>query len=98
MELVQGTTLADLVHQRGPLPARLACDYARQAALGLQHAHERGMVHRDVKPHNLMLTPDGTVKVLDFGLARLPRAQEEVPAAGGYVGALTGAGAVMGTA
>jgi WD40 repeat protein len=48
-----------------------ACEYVRQAALGLQHACERGMVHRDVKPDNLMLTADGTVKVLDFGLAAL---------------------------
>ena len=49
-----------------------ACDYIRQAALGLQHAHERGMVHRDIKPHNLLLTAErATVKILDMGLARL---------------------------
>jgi serine/threonine protein kinase len=71
MEYVEGRTLARLVKERGPLPVREACEYVRQAALGLQHAHERGMVHRDVKPDNLMLTPDGTVKVLDFGLAAL---------------------------
>jgi hypothetical protein len=59
------------VQQRGPLPVAQACDLARQAALGLQHAHESGMVHRDVKPHNLMLTPSGQVKILDFGLAHL---------------------------
>ena len=47
-----------------------ACDCVRQAALGLQHAHERGMVHRDIKPGNLIRCNDGTVKVLDFGLAR----------------------------
>src|SRR4029079_3641615 len=48
-----------------------ACQYARQVALGLQHAHERGMVHRDLQPSNLMLTLDGTVKILDFGLAKV---------------------------
>jgi hypothetical protein len=57
MEYVEGRSLADLVSERGPLPAAEACEYVRQAALGLQHAHEQGMVHRDVKPHNLMLTP-----------------------------------------
>src|SRR5262249_15476333 len=70
MEFIEGTTLARLVAERGPLPVALACDYARQAALGLQHAHARGLVHRDIKPHNLMLTPQGQVKILDFGLAR----------------------------
>jgi hypothetical protein len=48
-----------------------ACNYVMQAARGLQHAHEQGMVHRDIKPQNLMRTPKGTVKILDFGLARL---------------------------
>jgi serine/threonine protein kinase len=69
MEYVEGTDL-ECVAAAGPLPVSEACGYARQAALGLQHAHERGMVHRDVKPHNLMLTPHGQVKILDFGLAR----------------------------
>src|SRR5947199_6257146 len=53
MEYVEGVSLARLVQERGPLPVREACEYVRQAALGLQHAHERGMVHRDVKPANL---------------------------------------------
>jgi hypothetical protein len=81
MEYVEGTGLDRVLRQRGPLPVREACEYARQAALGLQHAHERGMVHRDVKPANLLLTlpgpapagdgPFGTVKIVDFGLAHL---------------------------
>src|SRR5262245_33238572 len=75
MEFVPGTDLARLVRERGPLPCSEACRYIRQAALALQHAHERGMVHRDIKPHNLMLTPDGEIKVLDFGLARFVLAQ-----------------------
>jgi serine/threonine protein kinase len=56
MEFVEGVDLGRLVKERGPLPLREACDYVRQAALGLQHAHERGLVHRDVKPSNLFLT------------------------------------------
>ncbi len=71
MEFVEGRNLADEVKVGGPLGVSEACDYIRQAALGLQHAHEQGMVHRDIKPHNLMLTPAGQVKILDFGLASL---------------------------
>src|SRR5262249_42727349 len=74
MEFLPGTDLARHVERHGPLPAALACDYARQAALGLQHAHERGIIHRDIKPSNLIVTPDGQVKVVDFGLALLPSA------------------------
>ena len=73
MEYVDGTDLSDVVKQNGPLDVSLACDYIRQAAAGLQHAHEQGMVHRDIKPHNLMVTTDGQVKILDFGLATLAR-------------------------
>jgi hypothetical protein len=75
MEFVPGTNLGGVVAERGPLPVLKACDYIRQAALGLQYAHEHGMVHRDIKPHNLMRTPNGQVKILDFGLARLVREQ-----------------------
>jgi WD40 repeat protein len=90
MEYVKGTDLGRLVQERGPIPVDRACDYIRQAALGLQHAFEQGMVHRDLKPHNLMLTPDGRVKILDFGLARF--ASEAADAA-----ALTSTGIVLGT-
>ncbi|MFO0843476.1 MAG: serine/threonine-protein kinase [Gemmataceae bacterium] len=77
MEFVDGASLDRVVMKKGPLPAVLACRCVQQAALGLQHAHEKGMAHRDVKPANLMVARDGTVKVLDFGLARLPVEQGE---------------------
>lgn len=75
MEFVEGQTLADVVHQRGPLPVRLALDYTLQTARGLAAAHDAGVVHRDVKPSNLMLTADGVLKVLDLGLARIPEGE-----------------------
>jgi serine/threonine-protein kinase len=69
MELVEGPTLAERIEQ-GPLAAGDALPIARQLAEALEYAHERGIVHRDLKPANVKLRPDGTVKVLDFGLAR----------------------------
>jgi serine/threonine protein kinase len=77
MEFVTGIDLAKVVEKKGPLPVLHACHYVRQAALGLQHAFERGMVHRDIKPQNLMLTPRGQVKILDFGLARMARKPQQ---------------------
>ncbi len=97
MEYVDGTDLSQLVKDRGALPIPDACDYVRQAAIGLQHAHEQGMVHRDIKPHNLMVLADGTVKILDFGLASLaPEAIADADTAEGR-GDLTAAGTIMGT-
>jgi serine/threonine protein kinase/formylglycine-generating enzyme required for sulfatase activity len=71
MEFVPGQSLAEVLQKKGPLPVAHACHYMRQVALGLQHAHERGMVHRDIKPQNLVLMPKGQVKILDFGLAKV---------------------------
>jgi serine/threonine protein kinase len=70
MEYVEGRSLEELLQQKGRLPPREAVEYAIQAARGLAHAHERGIVHRDVKPANLLLDACGTVKILDMGLAR----------------------------
>jgi uncharacterized protein (TIGR03067 family) len=106
MEYVAGTTLARLVAERGALPVRLACEFMRQAALGLEYARELGMVHRDVKPQNLMVvdTKDGPiVKILDFGLARVAsavRLEATASTAEAAVGtaAMTNAGMVLGTA
>jgi serine/threonine-protein kinase len=69
MELVEGQTLAERL-ESGPLPLDESLSIARQVAEGLEEAHEKGIVHRDLKPANVKLTPDGKVKVLDFGLAK----------------------------
>ena len=69
MEFVEGTDLATVVQHRGALPVAEACDCIRQAANGLQHAFEKSTVHRDIKPHNLMLSSDGQIRIRDFGLA-----------------------------
>ncbi len=90
MEYVEGSDLAKVLGKRGSFPILNACHYVRQAALGLQHAFEKGMIHRDVKPQNLMLTPQGQVKVLDFGLARVTGERAKG-------GGLTQDGAFMGT-
>lgn len=70
MEYVAGTSLHDLVTKNGTLDFVSAVEYTRQAAEGLQHAHRAGMVHRDIKPGNLLLDEKGTIKLLDLGLAR----------------------------
>jgi serine/threonine protein kinase len=93
MEYVEGEDLAKVVKTRGPLPIPEACECARQAAAGLQHALDNGMVHRDVKPQNLIRTHQGgayVVKVLDFGLAKASREK-------GDDAALTATGQMLGT-
>jgi serine/threonine-protein kinase len=77
MEFVDGKSLLDTVQTDGPLPTAKAAEYIRQAALGLQHAHEAGLVHRDIKPGNLLVDRNGVVKVLDLGLARIFEATED---------------------
>ncbi|MEV0400877.1 serine/threonine-protein kinase [Actinoallomurus sp. NPDC050550] len=71
LELVEGRTLGDLMAEEGPLPLPWAAGIGAQVAAVLAAAHERGLVHRDVKPQNVMVTGDGAVKVLDFGVAAL---------------------------
>ncbi|MFL6056843.1 MAG: serine/threonine-protein kinase [Actinoallomurus sp.] len=71
LELIAGRTLGDLMAEEGPLPVPWAAGIAAQVAAVLDAAHQRGLVHRDVKPQNVMLTGDGAVKVLDFGVAAL---------------------------
>ena len=82
MEYVEGLDLARLVKAKGPVPVGHACYFVHQAALGLQHAHEAGMVHRDIKPGNLMLTHKrgkALIKVLDFGLAKAAASSDADP-------------------
>jgi Tol biopolymer transport system component len=74
LELVEGETLADRI-ARGPIPVEEALDIAKHICEALEAAHERGIIHRDLKPANVKITPDGKVKVLDFGLAKIPEAQ-----------------------
>jgi serine/threonine-protein kinase len=102
MEFIDGVDLGKLVKDRGPLPIAMACSYVRQAALGLQHAHDRGMVHRDIKPANLLVAKNeqalysvrNVVKILDMGLARF-----KDPESGDDSGSteLTRTGTVVGT-
>ncbi len=70
MEYIEGESLEQIIRRKGPLPLHEAADYILQSARGLQHAHERGLVHRDIKPGNLLLDKTGVIKVLDMGLAR----------------------------
>ena len=97
MELVEGADLARIISDRGPLEVADACEIVRQAAIGLQHAHDIGLVHRDVKPSNLMLAIDGTVKVLDLGLAGLNNTDFESAANVIVTDRLTSVGQIMGT-
>ncbi len=91
MEYVDGKDLGELLKRVKSLRICDACELVRQAALGLQYAHEQGLVHCDIKPSNLMLTGQGQVKILDFGLALLGDDQPRG-------GELTSSGQVMGTA
>jgi Tol biopolymer transport system component len=105
MELVEGETLADRI-ARGPLPIDDVLSIARQIAEALEAAHERGVIHRDLKPANIKVTPDGRVKVLDFGLAKLVEASAHAGSDPNPLSmsptitspAMTGVGILLGTA
>jgi serine/threonine protein kinase len=103
LELVEGPTLADRIAQ-GPIPLEEVLPIAKQIAEALEAAHERGIIHRDLKPANIKLTSDGTIKVLDFGLAKPAdngsvRLQADLSASPTITSpAMTGVGIILGTA
>ncbi len=86
MEYLEGRTLKELLVARGPTPLPVAVDYARQILAALAFAHRNGIVHRDIKPHNVVVAPDGRLKVTDFGIARSGASQ------------MTETGSIIGTA
>jgi eukaryotic-like serine/threonine-protein kinase len=96
MELVAGQTLAQRL-RHGALPVRDALDICRQIAEGLEAAHDAGIVHRDLKPANIKVGPDGQVKLLDFGLAKAPEAEESGVESTGPAIEATREGTVLGT-
>ena len=86
MEYVEGRTLKELIRSRGPCPVPVAIAYTRQILSGLRYAHRNGVIHRDIKPHNVIVDSEGVVKVTDFGIARAGASQ------------MTEEGAIIGTA
>jgi beta-lactam-binding protein with PASTA domain len=86
MEYLDGRTLKELIVGRGPAPIKTTIEYARQVLAAIGHAHRNGIVHRDIKPHNVVVDPDGRLKVTDFGIARSGASQ------------MTEVGSIIGTA
>ncbi len=89
MEFVEGTSLKQLIRSRGKLPLAVALSVGKQLARALEVAHEQGIIHRDIKPQNMVVEPDGVLKVMDFGIARLASRPQE--------SGVTQAGAIIGT-
>ena len=86
MEYVTGTSLRELIDRGEPLPVPAVVAIAKQLCRALEVAHEQGVIHRDIKPQNLMVQPDGTLKVMDFGVARLRERTQQLTSAGMVVG------------
>lgn len=88
MELIEGEVLADVIKNRAPMEAREVVAIAAQIASALSHAHKNHIIHRDVKPHNILLTPDGTAKITDFGIAKAVDAATIVGKTGTVMGSV----------
>src|ERR687884_765741 len=86
MEFLDGRSLKELIVSRGPTPIRIAIEYTRQILAAIGYAHRHGIVHRDIKPHNVVVDPEGRLKVTDFGIARSGASQ------------MTEVGSIIGTA
>jgi serine/threonine-protein kinase len=93
MEFLEGVTLKDLIRNKGAMPVGVGLSIAKQMCHGLEAAHEQGVVHRDIKPQNMLILPErAELKIMDFGIARMSEVEGGAPGSG-----LTTAGMVMGT-
>ena len=88
MEYIDGITLKDYIEKNGPLNWKEAVHFILQTLKALQHAHDKGIIHRDVKPQNIMLLEDGTIKVTDFGIARFSKSSSETIASNKAIGSV----------
>jgi serine/threonine protein kinase len=86
MEYIAGTSLSDLLQKKGRIPPAATITIGKQLARALQVAHEEGVIHRDIKPQNLVVQPDGVLKVMDFGIARLTERKQGMTRTGMVVG------------
>ena len=88
MELIQGKTLSDYIKEQGPMPYPKVIALSKQIAAALAFAHKNHIIHRDVKPHNVMITPNGTAKITDFGIAKAVNAATIVDNTEGIIGSV----------
>jgi len=88
MELIEGRALSDVIKEQGPMPYPKVISISKQIAAALSFAHKNHIIHRDVKPHNIMMTPNGTAKITDFGIAKAVNAATIVDSTDGIIGSV----------